>query len=166
MASQKRTTIEIERDRAEIAALYLRGKLQSEIADIINASRDYTLSRQMISYDLKRVQEAWLESSIRDFDELRAQELAKIDTLERTYWDAWERSCEDAETRRIVGNAESPNRVSKTSKTQNGNPQFLAGVERCIERRCKLLGLDAPTRNDITSNGEPIGAIRVSGFDV
>jgi hypothetical protein len=29
---------------------------------------------------------------------------------------------------------------------QAGNPAFLAGVLTCIERRCSILGLDAPKR--------------------
>jgi hypothetical protein len=29
---------------------------------------------------------------------------------------------------------------------RDGNPAFLAGVMSCIERRCKLLGLDAPVK--------------------
>ena len=31
---------------------------------------------------------------------------------------------------------------------RDGNPAFLQGVLNCIDRRCKLLGIDAPTRTD------------------
>ena len=31
-------------------------------------------------------------------------------------------------------------------ETMLGNPAYLAGVMSCIERRCKILGLDAPTK--------------------
>ena len=42
--------------------------------------------------DLKRVREAWRESSVRDFDELRSIELLKIERVEREAWAGWERS--------------------------------------------------------------------------
>lgn len=36
-----------------------------------------------------------------------------------------------------------------------GDPRFLAGIERCVDRRIKLLGLDAPNRNlNVTTNIE------------
>jgi hypothetical protein len=157
MASPKRTAIQIENDRREIAAMYLEGKTQQEIADALAQDRGYALSRQMIGYDLQRIQEQWLASALRDFDDAKAQELAKIDHLERTYWDGWERSCEDAETLRVEGNQEGPDKKVLTRKGQAGDPRFLQGVERCIERRCKILGIDAPTRMEHTGrDGGPI----------
>ncbi|MHC4984512.1 MAG: hypothetical protein ACYTF6_15275, partial [Planctomycetota bacterium] len=71
-----------------------------------------------------------------------------------------ERSCEDAEssTLKTKGKvqkhqdsdgrfvAEQPAVVAKARKGQAGDPRFLAGVQWCIERRCKILGLDAPTK--------------------
>jgi hypothetical protein len=35
---------------------------------------------------------------------------------------------------------------------RDGNPSWLAGVDKCIERRCKLLGLDAPVKTDLSIN--------------
>lgn len=37
-----------------------------------------------------------------------------------------------------------------------GDPRYLAGVQWCIEIRCKLLGIEAPKRVDVTSAGEKI----------
>ena len=53
----------------------------------------------MISYDLARIREQWRAAAVRDIDELQAHELAKIDQLEVTYWQAWQRSLEDSTTR-------------------------------------------------------------------
>jgi hypothetical protein len=40
---------------------------------------------------------------------------------------------------------------------RDGNPAFLAGVMSCIERRCKLLGLDAPAKAELTGkDGGPV----------
>lgn len=181
--SPKRSKFQIERDRQQIADWYCQGLTQAVIAERINADeeREYTLTQQMISYDLKQVQKAWLKSALRDFDEARAQELAKIDRLEREYWRGWERSCENAETvvtksKGVVKQykdeargklmTERPAEVNQTSKGQAGDPRFLAGVERCIERRCKLLGLDAPEKREVTGkDGGPLLIQRVAGFD-
>lgn len=155
MAETKRTSIQIERDRRDIADLYLQGWTQQRIVDHLNADegRDYDLSRQMISYDLARIQEQWRHSALVKLDEAKAQELAKVDRLEREYWDAWARSCEDAETQRIEGTpprgeGDRPTaaRLITTRKGQAGDPRFLQGVQWCIERRCKILGIDAPQR--------------------
>ena len=145
MAAPKRTTIQIERDRREIADLYLQGWTQSRIAEHLNNSeeRDYTLSQQMISYDLKRIQEQWRESALIDINEVKIRELAKVDRLEREYWQAWVRSCEDAETIRREEKAGDAERIITTRKGQAGDPRFLNGVQWCIEQRCKIIGIEA-----------------------
>jgi len=74
-----------EYDLQEISGLYLQGWIQVAIANHLAKTRPYTITRQTISRDIKTIQDRWLASSIRDFDEARAQELAKIDNLERTY---------------------------------------------------------------------------------
>lgn len=183
----KRTRFQIERDRQHIADWYLQGLTQAVIAERINADpeREYTLTQQTISNDIRRLQELWLASSVRDFNEMKAQELAKIDRLEREYWRGWESSQEDAETKiqKTKGNirkiidpeaeevdgepasfiAERPAEMTKTAKGQVGDPRFLAGVERCIERRCKILGIDAPT--EFKHSGQVTTIMRVAGFD-
>ena len=159
MAANKRRSIQIERDRREIADLYLQGWTQQRIADHINADKErgYTLSQRMISYDLLALQKKWQHSALVDIDAAKAQELAKLDRLEREYWDAWERSCGVMETERISGDATKPSSIVKTSKNRDGDPRFLQGVMGCIDRRCKILGVDAPAKVDMTSKGEKLG---------
>ena len=176
MAANKRTQIQIERDRRQIADWYLQGWKQAEIAEKINADegRDYKLTQQMISYDIGQLVKQWRESGLVDIDDAKAQEIAKINHLELEYWQAWRRSCEDAEAtvkktkgvvqRRQEGDgtfvAERPAEVQQTSKGQAGDPRFLAGVQWCIDRRCKILGIDAPQRLSHEGTGED-GAIIV-----
>jgi len=154
VASPKRRPFEIVRDREEIASLYLKGFTQVRIAEHINIdpNRDYVLTRQQIGYDIRKVQDAWKKSALMDIDEAKKLELAKVDHLEREYWEAWERSCEDEETKRLEGTIASGEDKGKTTKqvvtrkAQNGDPRFLLGVQWCIERRCKIIGIDAPTK--------------------
>ncbi len=99
--------------------------------------------------------------------------LAKIDQMERTYWDAWERSMKEAvrtstsredtplplpdgSKARADGEGKPPPTLIQTTTKVGrrvdypvGNPAFLSGVQWCIDRRVKLLGLDKPERIDI-----------------
>jgi len=110
------------------------------------------MSQQTVSRDIAALQKDWLASSLLDFNEAKAQTLAKVDRLEREYWAAWARSCEDAETvtekARASKGGEKPDSVEKTrqAKGQAGDPRFLSGVQWCIEQRCKILGIEAPKR--------------------
>ncbi len=42
-------------------------------------------------------------------------------------------------------------KFAKRSEQRNGNPAYLSGVQWCIDRRCKLLGLDAPIKAQINA---------------
>jgi hypothetical protein len=129
-----------------MADLYLQGWLQVDIA------QELGINQSTVSRDLKALHKEWLHSALLDYDEAKAQELAKIDRLEREYWRAWERSCEDAETIRQEGPPAGPEKLVTTAKGQAGDPRFLTGVQWCIEKRCKVLGLDAPSKLDVTSD--------------
>lgn len=145
MAAPRRSDIQIERDRMEIARLYLQGIIQADIADRLG------MTQPMVSYDLKRIREQWLKSSISNFNERVAIELAKIDNLEIEYWEAWQRSTqvkESSTAKIITDNKGERNEASTKQEQMIGNENFLAGVRWCIDRRLKLFGLDAPIKID------------------
>ena len=145
-----RSPDQIRKDRAEVARLYLEGWTQADIG----AQRG--LSRQQIGYDLEAVRQEWLQSSLVDFNAKKAEELARIDKLEREYWSAWEASKQERQTSTTeqTTGAEGERLKAAIRKTdQTGDPRYLAGVERCIEQRCKLLGLNAPTETRLTGQG-------------
>lgn len=121
MARNTRSKLQLERDRAETASLYLQGTTQAAIGE----RQGFT--QQQISYDLKAIRRAWLESSLVDFNERRALELAKLDHLEAVAWAAWDRSDDDK--------------------------KFLDVVLGCIQKRCKMFGLDAPLKGEISGPG-------------
>lgn len=135
MAVKKRSKVQIEADRKETAALYLKGETQAAIGVRLG------LSKQQIHYDLKRIRAAWLESSLQDFDAKRAKELAAIDHLEFVVWRDFDVSAEAGP----------------------GDKRYLDVVLRCIDRRCKLLGLDAPAKQELSGpDGGPIRTEDVS----
>lgn len=150
MAAPKRTDFERENDYRRITDMYLQGKTQSEIAATLG------LAQQQISYDLATIQKRWRTDTAINMDEAKQKELARIDTLEREFWSAWRRSLDEKTKTRTEQSTtgKGKNAKSGTAKatiekeTLLGVPAYLAGVMTCIERRCKLLGLDAPVRND------------------
>lgn len=152
MAAPKRTDFEREYDYRRITDLYLQGKFQSEIAAMLG------VSQQQVSYDLAAIQRRWRTDTAINLDEAKQKELARVDKLERTYWDAWERSLEEkVKTRTEKQTGKDGGKASVEKESLLGNPAYLAGVMSCIDRRCKMLGLDAPVRNEHT--GKDGGAI-------
>lgn len=126
-----------------IAREYLKGRLQAAIAEELG------LSLATLKRDLVKIRERWLDSSLRDFDALRAEQLAKIDTVEAEAWAMWSRSCE-RRVRTSVQELEAtkyPGTNTRTDdETGNGEPRYLQIALQCVERRARLLGLDAPQK--------------------
>lgn len=136
--AKPRPKFEASQQRPLIAALYLKGCPQSEIAAQLN------LTQATVSRDLKLIQEQWRQSAISDMGEVKQRELEKIDLIEYEAWQAWLRSQADA----ITTNEFDGNKSTNT-KNQYGDPRFLAQIERCIELRCKILGINAPTKIEV-----------------
>ena len=147
MESSRETT-ELMKRRQQIAERYLRGEYQTTIA------ADLGINQAQVSRDLKAMRDLWLASAIRDFDAAKAQELAKIDAVERAAWQGWEKSTQDKEvsiqeTDGTLDEKTKKPRMKKVSlrkEGQAGSPAFLSTILTCIERRCAILGLDAPKR--------------------
>jgi hypothetical protein len=82
---------------------------------------------------------------VRDFDLARAQELQKIELIEREAHAGWDRSQKPAQSAVIEGEGnQQPSR--KTVRNQSGDPRFLDVLLKCVERRSEILGLDAPQK--------------------
>jgi hypothetical protein len=145
LAAPKRNKDQIKRDQAIVAELYLKGWQQVDIADHLTAEFGIEYSVEMIKRDLRLVRERWLKSSLRDFDELRSEQLAKLDLMELQTWEQWARSCADYSKKTTGTGPQGP--IDKTETgSQSGDPRYINVLLSIIERRCKLLGLDAPQK--------------------
>ncbi len=123
--------------RKNVAQRYLRGQTQWEIACA------FEVDQATVSRDLTEIRKAWLASAVRDVNEIKAKELAKIDATEEQAWKAWAKSQENAEVLRAKmrdGSSE----TEKISKGQAGDPRFLDIVLKCVQRRCEILGVIDP----------------------
>jgi hypothetical protein len=140
MTGKRRSNAQLARDRKRVAELYLKGWLQVDIAQELN------VNQSTISRDLAYLIEEWQAVALYDFNEARARELAKINLLEETYWAEWLTSKDPIVKRKTAKKVDG----QTTEATQEvslgtGDPRFLQGVQWCIDRRCKLLGLDTQT---------------------
>ena len=160
-AGPKRSKDERLRDDVIIANLHLRGKTQEQIASHLNKRfyLDRPLSRQAIGQALARIRKEWLRKTLRQFSKAKAEELAQLDNLEAELWRAWDDSRRPiVTTREKRAHVRVVNRQGGTvqleepvvvetqtqERTSAGDPRFLAEINRCIHRRCRLLGLDTP----------------------
>jgi predicted transcriptional regulator len=132
---------------ATVESLYLSGHSQVDIG------RQIGVSQQQVSKYLRKLQAAWLARRGENLESVKGRELARLDRLEREYWQAWERSQQDAEIvkQKVNGKGDGAKvQAEKTSKGQAGDPRFLQGIMACIETRLKIVGGFAPTKVDLT----------------
>lgn len=151
----------INERRHQVAELYLKGWPQHKIAERIK------VNQSQVSRDLKYLSQKWQESALNDIDAIKARELAKIDQLERHYFEGWERSIRKQRIEKTkktkTGRKAAINETAKEEKEMVGDPRFLDGVLKCIAKRAEILGLDSPQKSELTFN-PPITGVRLQ-FD-
>lgn len=152
--------IEVQARRQKVAALYLAGHYQHEIA------RDLSISQQQVSHDLRQVRAEWMTRAVQDIGVLQQEELEKISAIEREAWAAFARSKLDTEST-IQEKHDGKLKVSRRVEKRVGEVRWLGIILDCISRRCDLLGLAAPRKFQIDfdalteqqlvrlANGEP-----------
>lgn len=148
-----RSRAQIARHRKLIAAMYLRGSLQAEIAKSIG------ISQPTVSRDIKALHKQWIGDAKRDFNEAVGKELAKIDVLEQEYWQGWLRSTSDVRKQLVWDQKQGDWMVEVIELlfVREGNPRFLDGIRECIKDRCRLLG------SQMSDGGIPDMVIKVIG---
>ena len=104
-----RTDVQIQKDRAAVSQLMLKQYTLEEISTKLGLT--YTVAKN----DANAVRKAWRNSSIANVDELRREQLDKIDVLEQTHWRAWDKL---------------------------KDIRHLDGVMKCIVQRSRLAGLE------------------------
>mgnify|MGYP001558347913 CR=1 FL=1 len=132
--------------RRDVAAMYLRGYKQVEIAV------KWKVSQPQISYDLKWLHTEWIKAAMLDVNEAKARELARIDALELEYWRSWEESKDPLKkevkkaVRATAGAEAYVGELREEIEERVGDSRYLDGVRWCIEQRLKIFGVYAPTK--------------------
>jgi len=126
-------------------------------------NRDYTVSIDTVSKTMKKITQEWRDTYLTDIDGMKAAELARLDALIQEAWAGWyssKKEKEISETEHVVQEAKitsgsTPKPLFEESKSKlkqenrDGDYKFLEMIDRCIARRCKILGLEAPSRHEI-----------------
>nr|DAP74661.1 MAG TPA: hypothetical protein [Caudoviricetes sp.] len=164
---------EKEQDKQLIAPLYFKAYTFREIAESVSAITGRTISHVTVFNDVKEILKE-SEEARKDFvNNQLTIELGKINKLEREYWEAWEKSKTDQKKKSVEkkddcegdpakGKKKSSTRVLGEEIINMGDPRYLAGIERCIEMRCKLLGINGTQKVDVTTGGNKI---QFTGFN-
>lgn len=93
----RRTDMELTHDRAVLAKIVVKnpGATAAELADLLYMAIEKRLAPRTIRDDLKIIKKAWLAETIDDYNQLKAQELARLNVVEQEAWDAWNQSKTD-----------------------------------------------------------------------
>ena len=125
------------RRRQQVAALHLKGWTQTAIAEYLN------IGQPTVCKDLHAVEAEWLAASVHDTELARRKELLRLELVEREAWGAWERSKEPAQSAVVTGDT-GKQQTRRSVRHQHGDP--LRQINQCVQTRCTLLGLNAPTK--------------------
>jgi len=137
----------IAQRRVNVAKYFSQGMNQFEIADLVG------VERSTVSLDLKALEKQWIEAAVDEIAAYKAQEIIKINNMEREAYEAWEKSKNEKETKsKKQSDLTSLKKTELSIKTESnfGDDKYLKLVQWCIEKRCKLLGLDAPEKHELT----------------
>lgn len=143
---------QIMKRREIVSELYLKGLTMRQMGAEVG------VSHQQICEDLKHIRAEWRSSTIRNFDEAKSLELARLDQIEAEAWRAWERSQGKHVTTKTESGTGAQGAIDKTSETTEdlaGDPRFLDAIAKCVQKRCDILGLDAP-KSITGAGGGPI----------
>lgn len=133
---------------------HIRGRTVRQIAELLAAERPYSVTFQQIHYDLKKIEAEWRERYSAKADAVRRKELAGLDTQEAELWKAWDKSKEEAEKKTVeqtkggIGPGGPRSRATVTKEGQTGDPAYMRLILDVRDRRSKLLGLDAATKQE------------------
>jgi len=131
------------RRREFVADLYIRGWNQYKIADHLG------VNQATISRDLVKVRKTWQDNMSESWETHVGRELAKVDAIEAAAWEAWERSRADKLTSKVKKTTKDGKiqEVIRHGQSGSGDPRFLAEARHCVERRCRILGLEQQQDN-------------------
>jgi hypothetical protein len=146
----KRSETQKAADLAFIEHWIIRGKTETQLAEMIGEERPYTISRSQIHADLMKLKRLWENEALDSRSEAIVKELVGLKSQERELWAAWEKSKLDATTTTtefVGGDKPKSKRGTKTKITVEGRcgePAYMRLLLDIRAQRRQLLGLDAP----------------------
>lgn len=141
-----------EKWKAIIVDIYMKGYSQERTRQLAGEQTGHSFGIKFVNSAIAEAVEQWKASKQEMIDNHKAIELERINRLETTYWEAWQRSLQSAKTRtekKTKGKAGDGKlavaEVENATRETSGDPRFLQGIQWCVDTRCKLLGIEVPT---------------------
>jgi hypothetical protein len=91
----RRTDLQLQQDQEQATVLALQGHTHEEIAQLINEKRNYSISRSMVSADLKRAKEMMVDQFQQRMQVAFSMEMKRLDIAEQIAWRAFRRLDEE-----------------------------------------------------------------------
>lgn len=153
----------VEDRRARVASCKLQGMSIRQTAaalakaKCVNPDTGKPWGVRAIHEDIQHLTERWQAEALRDISAVKAEQLAKLDEMEREAWAAWHRGIGRKQIRTSKTGGKDGDSTTLRTEVLNGDPRYLALVMDCQQRRAQLLGMDAPKRLEASGpNGGPI----------
>jgi hypothetical protein len=151
LSKNKRTEQEHLQDLDRIAHLYLRGYSFGQIATTVSEERKYSINKTQVARDIAKIRQMWIENATAAYSEAIGRELAKVDALEKEYWDGYDKANgnKTMSLREVVKDNDGVRDRQLKKVTEQGGlgTEFLKGIQWCIEKRLELLGIQTGNRS-------------------
>ena len=133
-----------------MSELYLKGFSLRDIGQEVG------VAHTQVFLDIKVIRTLWRTNTIKNFDDLKNQELARCDMVEMEAWNGWIRTVGIHKTKRqeleaggTTGGGPKKKLIETTEKFA-GDPRFLQTIMMCVKQRCEILGINSPIEARLT----------------
>lgn len=132
------TNQELFARRREVMTLAHKGWSQTAIASRLK------IPPCTVSRDLAAMRGYWRDFPIHDFENVRTEQLQKIDLIETEAWSAWEQSRQKKQSA-VLTRGKAGDQTRTSLHDQFGDPRYLREIARCVAQRTEMIGVEPPT---------------------
>lgn len=168
VSRRNKTAEEKIKIKNEISKMYFQGISPYKMHDDLKLI-GIDLSVKSIYNYINKMKEEWLEMRNKAIESVIIEELAKLDNMEKTIWEAWERSCKQSEKKTnekklLPKTSKNKNGETKTTaqiveqhlvesnELRDGNPKFIELLLSIHDKRMALLGKEKAVQIFVQNN--------------
>lgn len=144
------------------------GRLRAQHKTVRQIAKKLELPPTLIDLAVTKIHRLWIKEIGKEYSDLIAGEMQKLDAIEAAAWHGWHRSLQDevsVETTTAAGEDGPVVEQKKKVKGQSGNPNFLRILDDCIEKRAKLLSLYKKPEDEESSKLPKIVEVLVTSYE-
>lgn len=139
------TQLSIAFSKKLVAQYYLQGRTQSDMVE------ELSISMTTVQKYLRELREEWKVKALYDFSLAKAEQLARIDEVERVAWEGFHKSVNGSvSTTTMKSKGSTSSKMRTKTKPSVSDTKWLDKIQWCVEQRSKILGLYAPKKIDQT----------------